>query len=132
MIKWCLLTWVLHSSASSKSKADLRSGSDGQNISASSAGESALVASTVGTNIDIGIVTDVCSWIGRHLDWVVSSGAGGTADVLVWRSGGTVDDIDVKPVVSRCHLGNGADDDSTSDLHCGDVWNNQVNSRPGL
>lgn len=102
---------VLHLSTNTELDADLRTGSNGHDLSAASVGESTLVATGIGT-VDGRAITEIGSRVGGELDRVVLGRAGGSTDVL---GGGTAGNGLVEEVVGRGHLGKGTEDNG--ELH---------------
>ena len=100
----------------SQAETNLLAGVDSQDLSTTSARESALVAPGVGP-IDSRTITEIRGRVGRELDRVVLGLPGGLADVLVRGLGGAVDDVGVKPVVCRNTLGGDGADSKSGELH---------------
>ena len=111
-------TGVLHLGLDTELHTDLGASGDLENVGVAGIGEGALVADDV-LAVDVGVVTNVLSRVGRELDGVEGSGAGELADVLPWLSTGTVDDVGLEEVMGAGHVGEGADSESGG-LH--DCW----------
>jgi hypothetical protein len=106
---------VLHGSTDTELDADLGAGVDGQDLSATGVGESALVADDV-ISIDEGVVADIGRRVGGELDGVELGGASEVADVGERPVSDTVDNGRLEEVVGRDHLGRGGNSEGR-DLH---------------
>lgn len=99
--------------------ADLRAGGDGQDLAPGAGATSALVASTI-RSVDERSITDIGGGVEGPLNRVVGRGSSQATNIPVRRLGRTVDNVGVKPVVSRSHRDQRSDD--SRELHLDDKF----------